>query len=46
MYCYEVQGGLHGVLARQALNAEGYLFPTVPCHVYAGLTGEEALWLA
>ena len=46
VYCYEVQGGLHGVLARQELNAEGYLFPTVPCHVYAGLTDEEALWLA
>lgn len=46
VYRYEVHGGLHGIKARQELNAEGHAFETVTCHVYAGLTDEEALWLA
>ena len=32
--------------ARQDLNAEGYKFEMVSCHVYVGLSDEEALWLA
>lgn len=46
VYWYEVHGGLHGIKARQELNREGYTFDTVSCHVYVGLTDEEALWLA
>ena len=46
VYRYEVHGGLHGIKARQELNAEGYTFKVVSCHVYVGLTDEEALWLA
>ncbi len=46
VYRYEVHGGLHGVRARQELNEEGHNYEYVQCHVYAGLTNEEALWLA
>ena len=46
VYTYEIHGGLHGIKARQELNAEGYSFTTVSSHVYVGLTDEEALWLA
>lgn len=46
VYRYEVHGGLHGMRARQELNAEGFTFSMVSCHVYVGLTDEEALWLA
>ena len=46
VYRYEVHGGLHGIKARQELNEEGYSFERVSCHVYAGLSDEEALWLA
>lgn len=46
VYRYEVFGGLHGVTARQELNEEGLNFETISCHVYAGLTNEEALWLS
>ena len=46
VYQYEVHGGLHGIKARQELNAEGYSFERVSSHVYAGLSDEEALWLA
>ena len=46
VYRYEVHGGLHGIKARQELNAEGYSFQKVSSHVYVALTDEEALWLA
>ena len=46
VYHYEVLGGLHGVTARQELNMEGFKFETASCHVYAGLSDEEALWLS
>ena len=46
VYRYEVFGGLHGVTAWQELNVEGFKFETISCHVYAGLTDEEALWLS
>lgn len=46
VYRYEVQGGLHGVIARQELNSEGHKLDMVSCHVYVGLSDEEALWLA
>lgn len=46
VYRYEIQGGLHGIKACQELNAENDTFTVVSCHVYAGLTDEEALWLA
>lgn len=46
VYCYEVQGGLHGITACQELSAEGYSFDRVSSHVYVGFTDEEALWLA
>jgi hypothetical protein len=32
VYRYEVHGGLHGIKARQELNAEGYMFKMVSCH--------------
>lgn len=40
------KGGLHGIKARQELNAENDTFTVVSCHVYVGLTDEEELWLA
>ena len=46
VYWYEVLGGLHGIKACQELNAKGYSFERVSSHVYAGLSDEEALWLA
>ena len=46
VYRYEVNGGLHGIRARRELNQEGCSYDVVPCHVYAGLTDEECLWLA
>lgn len=46
VYRYEVHGGLHGIKARQELNAEGHDFAVVSCHVYVGLSDEESLWLA
>ncbi len=46
VYRYEVHGGVHGIKARQVLNSEGSMLKVVACHVYAGLTDEESLWLA
>ena len=47
VYNYEVQGGLHGLYARkELLQQKVAITDTVSCNVYAGLTDEEALWLA
>ncbi len=41
-----MHGSVHGIKARQVLNSEGSMLKVVACHVYAGLTDEESLWLA
>ena len=49
VYMYEVQGGLHGVTARQQLAEEfpeSQEYKSVLAFVYVGLTDEEALRLA
>lgn len=46
VYKYEVFGGLHGVTACLELNMEGFIFESISCNVYAGLTDEEVLWLS
>ena len=49
VYRYEVNGGLHGVKARQSLlqeNASQEQFSSISAIVYIGLTDEEALRLA
>ena len=46
IYRYEVQGGLHGAKARQALLPDYSGYSHVHCIVYCGLTDEEALRLA
>ena len=47
VYSYEVQGGLHGLYARKELLKQRIdVTDVVSCNVYAGLTDEEALWLA
>ena len=47
VYTYEVQGGLHGLYARKELQQEkANVSESVSCRVYAGLSDEEALWLA
>ena len=49
VYRYEVQGGLHGAKARQALfseNPEMTMYARAYCTVYCGLSDEEALRLA
>ena len=46
VYRYEVLGGVHGFTARQELNMEGFKFETISCHVHAGISDKEALWLS
>ena len=49
VYRYEVQGGLHGAKARQALfseNPDMTTYARAYCTVYCGLSDEEALRLA
>lgn len=46
LYRYEVNGGLHGVKARQLLSSDDPIFSMVQAIVYVGLTDEEALRLA